>query len=112
MLLIINIKTHFYLIAINNCPCNIKKMSPKNNRRIVIVVGTTYRVPDVLVYLSAQEGPMKITRIIRTLKHLEDPKRTVPNPLAPTRTRRNQDLCGKISAKERKDRNLVLNKLM
>src|SRR4051794_10157351 len=76
------------------------------------VVGTTYRLPDVMVYLSAQEGPMKINQRIRTLKHLEGPKRTAPNPLAPIRTRRNQDLCGNLSAKERKDRNLVLNKLV
>src|SRR3954465_665601 len=76
------------------------------------VVGTTYRLPDIMVYLSAQEGPMKITRRIRTHKHLEGPKGRVPNPLAPNRTRRNQDLCSKLSAKERKDRNLVLNKLM
>src|SRR3954463_2264991 len=58
------------------------------------VVGTTYRLPNVMVYLSAQEGPMKITRRIRTLKHPEGPKCMVSNPLPPTQPRRNQDLSG------------------
>src|SRR3954464_2610636 len=76
------------------------------------VVGITYRLPDVMVYLSAQEGPMKITRGSRPQRSRKAQKRGVPNPLAPTRTQRIQEVCGKISAKERRDGNLVLNKLV
>src|SRR3954467_13572044 len=99
------------IIAKNQASVSTRSFSSARHSGATIV-GTTYRLPDVMVYLSAQEVPMKITRRIRTLKHLEGPKRMVPNPLAPTRTRRNQDLCGKLSAKKRKYRNLVLNKLM
>src|SRR4051812_5069063 len=51
------------------------------------VVGTTYRLPDVMVYLSAQEGSMKITRRSRPQSTRKAQERGVPNTLAPTQTR-------------------------
>src|SRR3954467_7879903 len=75
------------------------------------VVGITYRLPDVMVYLSAQEGPMKITQGSRPQNNQKAQKRGVPNPLAPTRTRRIQEVCDKSSPR-RKVGILVLVKLM
>ena len=91
--------------------CLGKEMQNSLGHCFYIVVGITYRLPDIMVYLSAQEGPMKI---IRSPRRWSNPKAQEPRyrilwhrpGLEDSKT------CTASHRLRRKDRILVQNKLM